>query len=55
MTIMEVDKKLHDAARGKQHDKWQGQWFLHQETPSHTSFVVQKRLIEKNIPVVTQL
>jgi hypothetical protein len=29
----------------KRHDKWQGQWFLHQDNaPSHTSLVVQQVL-----------
>jgi hypothetical protein len=36
-------------------NKWQGQWFLHHDnTPSHTSLVVQQFFAKKNIPVITQ-
>jgi histone-lysine N-methyltransferase SETMAR len=39
----------------KRRNRWQGQWFLHHDnTPSHTSLVVQQFLAEKNIPVITQ-
>jgi hypothetical protein len=44
-----------NAGRRKQFYKWQGQWFLHHDnTPSHTSLVVQQFLSETNISVVTQ-
>jgi hypothetical protein len=52
---VQVLRRLCDAARRNQHNKWQGQWFLHHgNAPSHTSLVVQQFLTEKNIPVITQ-
>uniref|UniRef100_A0A8C4X9K6 Protein GVQW3-like n=1 Tax=Erpetoichthys calabaricus TaxID=27687 RepID=A0A8C4X9K6_ERPCA len=52
---VQVLQRLRDAIQRKRPDKWQGQWFLHHDnTPSHTSFVVQQCLADKNIPVITQ-
>jgi hypothetical protein len=51
----EVLQRLGDAVPRKWNDKWQGQWLLHHDnTPSHTLFVVQQFLTKKNIPVFTQ-
>jgi len=52
---VQVLQRLRDAVRRKQHDKWQGEWFLHHDNAlSHTSLVVQQFLAEKSIPVITQ-
>jgi histone-lysine N-methyltransferase SETMAR len=52
---VQVLQRLSYAVLRKRHDKWQGQWFLHQDkTPSHTSIVVQQFFAEKNIPGITQ-
>ncbi|KAG2455326.1 MOS1T transposase, partial [Polypterus senegalus] len=51
---VQVLQRLRDAVRRKRPDKWKGQWFMHHDnTPSHTSFVVQQFLADKNIPVIT--
>jgi hypothetical protein len=53
--LVQVLQRLHEAVHRKQHDKWQGQWFLHHDNaPSHTSLVVQQFFAKKNIPVITQ-
>jgi hypothetical protein len=44
---VQVLQTLHDAVQRKQHDKWQGQWFLHYDNAlSHTLLVVQQFLSE---------
>jgi hypothetical protein len=46
-------QRLCNAVWRKQHNKWQGQWFLfHNNTPSHTSLVMQQFLAEEHIPVI---
>jgi histone-lysine N-methyltransferase SETMAR len=53
---VQVLQRFRDAVRRKQLNKGQGQRFLHHDnTPSHTSLVVQQFLAEKNIPVITEL
>ncbi|PNF21688.1 hypothetical protein B7P43_G10355 [Cryptotermes secundus] len=52
---VQVLQRLCNAVQRKQLNKWQGQWLLHHGNAlSHTSFVVQQFLAEKNIPVITQ-
>ncbi|PNF21699.1 hypothetical protein B7P43_G10331 [Cryptotermes secundus] len=52
---MQVSQRLRNAVRRKRRDRWQGQPFLHHDnTPSHTSLVVQQFLAKKNIPVIAQ-
>jgi transposase len=52
---VQVLQRLCDAVRRKWRDKWQGEWFLHQDNASsHTLLVVQQFLAEKSIPVINQ-
>jgi len=52
---VQVLQRLRDAVRRKRRNKWQGEWCLHHDnTQSHTSFVVQQFLTEKSTPVITQ-
>jgi hypothetical protein len=51
---VQVLQRLCSSFQRKQSSKWQGYWFLHHNnTPNHTSLVVQQFLTEKNIPVIT--
>jgi hypothetical protein len=52
---LQVLQRLGYAVRRKRREKWQGQGFLHHDnTPSHTSLVVQQFFVEKNVRVVAQ-
>jgi hypothetical protein len=52
---LQVLQLLHDVARRKRNEKWQGQWFLHHNNAlTHTSLVVQQFLAKKNITVINQ-
>jgi len=51
---VQVLQRLRDTVLRKRRDKWQVEWFLHQDNaPSHSS-LVQQFLAEKSIPVTTR-